>query len=377
MKMARSANSKGSNRMDTIPSPQAVPIWVEFERQDSMQVDERVRRCAAFVGAKTERGFLALGTGFFVFVEVEDFLFDYFITAQHLVWPNRRKSPIPDQDVIIRVNTVDGSHKSITTKPKQWIFPEDPSIDVCAYPFDGLRHDSTDELDVMCLSLKTIGLSPESESWSGISLGDEVFIAGAFVGRVGYRKNIPIIRIGNIAAMPEEPIDFASPRRPAYLIETRSLGGTSGSPVFLNLQSQRSRGPHPAGWTNTTTQESREPTIFPYLLIGMIISMHGGNYPDDFVSEVDTDIQQAKDVEFNAGIAVALPISIISEIVTSGRAQKGQMARIDEKRKISGVRPASSRPESDATPATDANPTHREDFTNLLGAAARKPEPKD
>jgi hypothetical protein len=32
---------------------------------------------------------------------------------------------------------------------------------------------------------------------------------------------------------------------------------------------------------------------------------------------------------------------------------------------------------SEAPPANDANPTHREDFMRLVGAAARKPEPKD
>jgi hypothetical protein len=32
---------------------------------------------------------------------------------------------------------------------------------------------------------------------------------------------------------------------------------------------------------------------------------------------------------------------------------------------------------SPSPPATDENPTHREDFMRLVNAAARKPEPKD
>jgi hypothetical protein len=38
----------------------------------------------------------------------------------------------------------------------------------------------------------------------------------------GEKRNIPVIRVGNVAALPEEPL---SPLPvPAYLIETRSLG---------------------------------------------------------------------------------------------------------------------------------------------------------
>jgi hypothetical protein len=208
-----------------------------------------------------------------------------------------------------------------------------------------------------------------------------VFICGAFVGRVGYKKNIPVVRIANIAAMPEEPIDFASPRQPAYLIETRSLGGTSGSPVFLNLDPtrvrRRAKG-YRVGMVKGDTIEATTHLILPYMLLGMIIFIHGGSYEQDFVVEDDSDVHPLKDADFNAGIAVALPTQAILDLLNSGPAKEGRMREIENKRKQSGARPASAiRESSSSPPSTDANPTHREDFNRLLGAAARTPPRED
>ena len=68
-----------------------------------------------------------------------------------------------------------------------------------------------------------------------VGVGDEVFITGLFSHHHGNHKNIPIVRTGNIASMPEEKIQTQNYLREAFLIEARSIGGLSGSPVFLNL----------------------------------------------------------------------------------------------------------------------------------------------
>src|SRR5690606_30737090 len=101
--------------------------------------------------------------------------------------------------------------------------------------------------------------------------GDPVFIAGVFVGRVGDRRNIPVLRLASIAATADEPVAWGSPRRPAYLIETKSLGGTSGSPVFLHTAAGgRHLGENDAEfldvWKNPETGEIEG----PYYLIGMM-----------------------------------------------------------------------------------------------------------
>jgi hypothetical protein len=64
-------------------------------------------------------------------------------------------------------------------------------------------------------------------------IGDEVYISGLFTKLTETAKNQPVLRTGNIAMMPDEKIDFPSIGLiDAYLIETRSIGGLSGCPVF-------------------------------------------------------------------------------------------------------------------------------------------------
>ena len=105
-----------------------------------------------------------------------------------------------------------------------------------------------------------------------------------FVGRVGDRKNIPVLRIGSIAAKPDEPIAGVSHQNPAYLIETRSLGGVSGSPVFLHLE---------PGHRRQTPKLIKSPdekhSNAPYCLIGMMQGFHSGQYADDFIADGDVE----------------------------------------------------------------------------------------
>jgi len=371
-----------------------LPAWLREERESSMQVDDRVRFCTGFVGMGTNDDFTAHGTCFCVFLAEGDFTFDYLISAQHLLWPNRRKTTTPpDAAMVVRLNTKTGTSKVIQTPPKNWIYPDDPTIDICAFRFNEVKHDGADELEINSINLQTmaIGTHPTHTAEAvGLCLGDEVFICGAFVGRVGYRKNIPVVRIANIAAMPEEPVDLASPRKPAYLIETRSLGGTSGSPIFLNLQSTRIRRQqhgYQIGFTRVTPDSvpiaSTSHLILPYLLLGVFIYFHGGNYLQDFVAEDDSEIHPLKDADFNSGIGVALPVSLIIELLNSTEAKESRMKEVNEKKKRSGARPASAIrhvPSGDADaalPASDVNPTHREDFNSLVNAAARKRERED
>lgn len=360
-----------------------LPEWLRDERERLMKVDDRIRFCTGFVGTGRSDDFVAHGTCFCAHLTEDGFVFDYLISARHVLWPQRNRNPKepPDLPMKVRLNTEKGASQTIPAPPREWLYPDDTTVDLCAFRFDGMKHNQSDELQVNSINLLSMVVHPNDVHDPGV--GDEVFICGAFVGRVGYRKNIPVVRIANIAAMPEEPIDFASPKKAAYLIETRSLGGTSGSPVFLNLDPTRVRRRaygYKVGITPSTEQADKSTThlILPYMLLGVIIFSHGGNYAQDFVSESDSDIHPLKDVEFNAGIAVALPIQLVIDLLNSDKAKALRMKEIEEKRKRSGARPASAIPADgrvlSSHQATDENPNAREDFTSLLNAAARKPK---
>lgn len=101
-----------------------------------------------YQGQGTNEDFCAHGTCFCVHLIDEDFTFDYLISAQHLLWPNRKKNPKrpPDSAMVVRLNTSKGTSTVLSTPPNKWIYPDDPSIDVCAMRFNELVHGPTDEL---------------------------------------------------------------------------------------------------------------------------------------------------------------------------------------------------------------------------------------
>jgi hypothetical protein len=67
----------------------------------------------------------------------------------------------------------------------------------------------------------------------GLGAGDEVFITGLFTKVPGVTQNLPVVRMGNIALVTNELIPHADGLVHAHLVETRSIGGLSGSPVFV------------------------------------------------------------------------------------------------------------------------------------------------
>ena len=71
-----------------------------------------------------------------------------------------------------------------------------------------------------------------------LGVGNEVAFAGLFIKHHGKKQNEPILRFGNISAMPGEPVSTQyggiDVEIEAYLIESRSVGGLSGSPVFVD-----------------------------------------------------------------------------------------------------------------------------------------------
>jgi hypothetical protein len=341
-----------------------------------MGVYEEIRKCTAFLGYPNERGFGVEGTGFFVVVSIDGFDFGYLVSAAHLLWPERWRAtskPCPLGHISIRTSSRVGSPIVDRTTPDEWFFHEDKRVDICAIP-TGINNPTgpDGESGIAFLSLPGMALVGEKYEKYGLTFGDEIFIAGAFVGRVGEKKNIPVIRVANIAAMPEEPITFGSPKLRAYLIETRSLGGTSGSPIFVSTEPHFPRRPIQSVQTQAHPAPGglRPKLLMPYLLVGMVLGSYSGQYAGDFLSEQDTDIQP----HFNAGISVAMTAEdILDFIMNDPKLAKRRDDSIRELEKDSGYHPSGAG--RAAQGIAQENPQHREDFTSLLNAAAKtKPQ---
>src|SRR5882672_2484323 len=195
-----------------------------------MRIPDEVRKCVVFLGVADSEGQKVnyRGTGFFVTYTssvLKDTHFCYLVTAKHVA------DQLVGKQMFVRVNSNDGKaiNYKIDMEVRWWVHPTDTAADVAVFPM-GLPREKVDYRTLpteMCLTEQNV-------KEKGFGAGDEVFIAGLFALHVGKEKNLPIIRTGNVAMMPDERIPTAySGAMDAYLIEARSIGGLSGSPVFI------------------------------------------------------------------------------------------------------------------------------------------------
>ena len=128
--------------------------------------------------------------------------------------------------------------------------------------------------------------------------GDDVFLTGLFANHLGRDRNLPIVRCGNLAAMPEEPVATEVGPMEAFLIEARSIGGLSGSPCFVSLGQYRLIG-----------RELQPQNQLATFLLGMVHGhwdAKGGDIVPTSVDEQET---------INKGIAIVIPAHHILETI--------------------------------------------------------------
>ena len=196
-----------------------------------MRVPDEVRQCTVFLGRKTaqEGSTVSLklsGSAFFVSVPSADpdakHTFVYLVTARHVV------EGTEGQEIMLRANTKEGTSIALSTSKSSWSYhPTQESVDVAVLPW--APPDSVEYKHVP----QSMFLTDEIIAERTIGTGDEVFLAGLFAHLSGNKRNLPIVRLGNVAMMPDEPIPTSIGPIDGYLIEARSIGGVSGSPVFV------------------------------------------------------------------------------------------------------------------------------------------------
>jgi len=230
----------------------------------------------------------------------------YLVTARHVIDGIRRTGL---EECWIRVNFLDGSAKWARTNVADWfVHPTDPSLDI-AILLGGIP-DGADHL-VVPYSFR---MTPEKAKQNGIAAGDEVFVVGLFSHHYGEQRNIPIVRIGNLATTDEERVNTSAfGKMDAYLIEARSLGGLSGSPVFLN-----------PGLIRTIDGQIRHATGEITLLLGLI---HG--HYDVNASKIDAGDQATQAEKVNTGIAIVVPVRSIMTVIEAYEQTRGRLQESD------------------------------------------------
>lgn len=200
-----------------------------------MDIPQEVMKSVIFVGYKPYAGRETVsGTAFLLIRRGERLAFKYVVTARHVIDGIR---DLGLDSIYIRVNKTSGKAEWRRTELKDWHnHPSGKPVDVAVASINW-SHD----LEHLPYPIDAV-TTPQVICDNHIGTGNDVFIAGLFHPHHGRKNNIPIVRVGTIAAMPTEKVDTTLGPMGAYLIDTRAIRGLSGSPVFVALGTTRSVG---------------------------------------------------------------------------------------------------------------------------------------
>src|ERR1700730_2622006 len=343
-----------------------IPLYVWEWLEARVRVGERVRKSVVFIGAENERGFNPYGTALIGLVVYEDFANTVIITAHHVV------EDIPGETISVRTNRKDGSSDARKVPKKSLIRFEDRAIDLCVFP---LYLDPT-IYDFFAISLQSAEWERRLKELGDPEPGDEVCAVGLYTSHYGHTRNMPVARIGHIAALPEERVATDRGHVHGYLIECQSIAGLSGSPVFWTVPTFKLR---------NDGQVLQRRAHFP---LGILIGHHVvESTPDELIvpkfqqppeEPWPEGVPKPKSEERRTGFAVVLPINHIFRIFESEEIMAILKKATEKTKNASGFRAASAVPAVELDhPANDANPKHREDFNSLLHAAVQKRESED
>jgi hypothetical protein len=273
-----------------------IPQYTLVEENDNlMQIPDEIRKCVVFVCYKTATETKLAGTAFLIGVQLGISLFSssYFVTAKHVIDGIRDKSV--DQKVYLRMNLKGAGAKLVETPIERWLsHPNESDVDVAVFNWAP----SHEIFDYLFIPLE-MAATQEIIKKENIGVGDDVFLTGLFQNHYGLQRNIPIIRVGNIASMPEEKVHTKWGDIDAYLVEARSIGGLSGSPVFAYLGAMR------------MIEKKTQFRGAVFYLLGL---MHGHfDFPKLEIDNLEQD--SLTNLQINMGIAIVVPVWKIMEVI--------------------------------------------------------------
>jgi Trypsin-like peptidase domain len=192
-----------------------------------MRVPDQFLDCAIYLYHSVpdaEKGTSAGGSGFFVAVPAKTIpgaSFIFAVTNAHV---------IDSGADVIRFNTKTGGMKIAETDARRWV-PHPKGDDIAVYP---VSPDQSED-KIAYVGLDTF-MNADIAHVEQIGPGDNVFIIGRFINHEGNQRNTPSLRFGHIAQMAHEPIKRKDGfMQESFLVEAKSIGGYSGSPVFAYI----------------------------------------------------------------------------------------------------------------------------------------------
>jgi len=312
-----------------------------------MRVPDEIRKTVVFVGLPEIPDPEYRGTAFIVTVPgTQDNHFAFMVTARHVA------EKLEGQEFYIRANKKSGGTVELRgmADNQWWYHPTEREFVDCAVTM--FAPASLRELDIEHVPMRVFADADMLKKYN-VGIGDEVFITGLFTKITETSQNIPIVRTGNVAMMLGERIPFHNGMYDAHLIESRSIGGLSGSPVFVRP---------------TVSIQVGKDGDKPIFLHGVGQAMFFGSVIGHW--EVPTGFTSSQAEAVNMGIAPVVPAIKIREVIL-------QPAILDIMKKVNEKMRAENRKGAtlDLAPSKKAEqPTvfTREDFEAALKKASRK-----
>jgi hypothetical protein len=334
------------------------PAFIADRLGTIVRIDPLTRHTVGFVGLEANGSFLPVGTGFVIVVRRNGFDFNFLATADHVV------DLVDGNSIWLRLNTKNGDAGVPIRIEKSTKIMLPRELDLAILPMPPLG--SSYNVGSILIN-RTDFEAIKKDIWNP-ELGDEVATVGLYTSHYGETKNIPVVRIGHIALLPDEPVLTQRGYLRAYLIETRSIAGLSGSPVFINIPRIRVSGP---GQIQTLKGSGA-------IFIGVMLGYHLVSSKEDQIvvpaRQGETANPEYSLDERNTGFAVVAPIEAIFDIMESDIMKKSMdtgIERLSQKAKFREAGAPIPTP-SPSSPATDENPNAQEDFNRLMKKAATK-----
>ena len=271
--------------------------------------------------------------------------FVYAVTNRHVI-----EEGFP----VVRINMHNGPPDVVPFSKASWVLSETddlairimPKMDTQKYKYRSAKYSDL--------------LTKEKAEALDIGPGDDVFVVGRFINHEGIEKNAPTYRFGQIAQSPGDKVVYEicgkHHEQESYLMDIKSIGGYSGSPVWLNepayIQRPRAKEKIDKRW---------------------VIGVDWGHilYWQPLYGQNRKPIQGGGLVRVNTGIAGVVPAWKLIDLLERDDVKEFREQEVAAYKAAQVV----ASPDTDSTnikATTDANPNHKEDFTALLGAAARK-----
>ena len=272
-----------------------------------------IRSCVSFIYLPDAQGKPILnGTGFFIGIHdsVSRIDYVYIVTAKHVLWKPNSKAFVSQGFLRLNQNKGDAGFVKFpmrTSGPDKNVFVHtDSTVDLVVVQGAPDRQ----KFNFKILSVDFFRTVAELKQ-HGLEEGTDVLIPAVFAPHPGEHQNYPIMRFGKLALVSGgERIKWENELQQLHLVESISIEGHSGAPVFIWFEGKMKPG------QQVIYEEKR------IRLIGVMQGYFGQWKKIGFEKTATATLTPIS--ESHTGISAVVPVDLLKDILYSSEARKAR-----------------------------------------------------